>query len=329
MSEQQSDLRASVESAKKKRRNLIIGVAAVAVVALGAGGAVIAANLSNDGNGAATAAGGSPEAGAEFEPLRIAVGEDNAYTDAISEVAAEKGLEVEWINVNDWVLPNTELVAGEVDGNAFQHILYLSNFNAENGEDLTPVFSTIIVQWGVFSATLDSLDDLEQGASIAIPDDPSNTGRALLILQSAGVLEIADDAGDFPGLDDITDNPLDIDIVQIAATTIPQQFDDPSLSAVVVGTSYFDPSQGITADDALYLDDALAETSLPYVNVVASRADNVDDPRWAVLEEAYDDERVTEAIDEEFFGTTIRAEVPVTTLRERLAELEAAAAESE
>ncbi len=320
MSEQQSDLRASVESARKKRRNIVIGVAGVAVVALVAGGAVILSNLGNGGNAGAAA-------DEERLSLRLAVGEDNSYTDAVVESAADLGLDLEYVNVADWVLPNTEVASGEFDGNAFQHISYLSTFNAENDEDLTPLFSTIIVQWGVFSSTLESIDDLEQGARIALPDDPSNLGRALLILESAGVIEVDDAAGIKPTLDDVTDNPLGVELVQIAALTIPQQFDDPSLDAVVVGTSYFDPSQGVTADDALFIDDALAETSLPYVNVVASRSDNADDPAWDVLEEAYQDQRVKDAIDEEFFGTTIPADVPVDTLRERLAELEASASE--
>ncbi|GMA26841.1 MetQ/NlpA family ABC transporter substrate-binding protein [Arenivirga flava] len=318
MSEQQSDLRASVESAGKKRRNIVIGAAGVAVVALVAGGAVIAANLGGGGDAGASAA-------EERLSLRLAVGEDNAYTDAVVASAADLGLDLEYVNVADWVLPNTEVASGEFDGNAFQHITYLSTFNAENGKDLTPQFSTIIVQWGVFSSTLESLDDLGRGARIALPDDPSNLGRALLILESAGVIEVDDAAGIKPTVDDVTDNPLGVEFVQIAALTIPQQFDDPSLDAVVVGTSYFDPKQGVTADDALFIDDALAETSLPYVNVVASRADNADDPAWAVLEEAYRDERVRDAIEEEFFGTTIPVDVPVDTLRERLAELEASA----
>src|SRR5690606_32378518 len=85
--------------------------------------------------------------GGERLHLKLAVSEDSAYQDAIKQVAAEKGLDLEWVNVDDWVLPNTELVAGNVDGNAFQHILYLSAFNAEQGADITPVFSTVITQW--------------------------------------------------------------------------------------------------------------------------------------------------------------------------------------
>ena len=184
------------------------------------------------------------------------------------------------------------------------------------------MFSTVITQWGIFSATLESTDDFPDGARIAIPDDPSNGGRALFILEAAGLIELSDDAGEFPTTDDITANPKHIEVVPIAATTIPQQFDDPSLSGVVVGTSYFDPSQNIGTDDALYLDDSLDEKNLPYTNVVATRADNVDNPAWAVLEEAYADPRVAAALEKESFGNSVLVKVPVESLREKLADLE-------
>ncbi|MCX6503312.1 MAG: MetQ/NlpA family ABC transporter substrate-binding protein [Microbacterium sp.] len=326
MSEQnpapQSDLRASVESAGKRRRNIFLAVGAVIVVAIVVGVVAIVANL---GGGSAEAA----PADGERLTLKIAVSEDSDFQSAVQEVAAEKGLDVEWVNVDDWVLPNTELAAGNVDGNAFQHILYLSNFNAQNDEDLTPIFSTVITQWGIFSATLGDTGEIPDGGRIAIPDDPSNGGRALGILAAAGLIELAEDAGDFPTVDDVTSNPKNLEFVPIAATTIPQQFDDPSLSAVVVGLSYFDPSQGLTAEDALYLDDSLDEKNLPYVNIVASRADNADDPAWAVLKEAYADPRVAEALEKEDKGATVLVDVPVKTLRSKLADLEKAAADND
>lgn len=315
-----SELRSALDNSKKKRRTgVIAGIAVVAAAALVAGGVLIANSL--NGGGTPAEAGESTDTSQPLS-LRLAVSEDSEFQSAISKVAAEKNLTIEWVNVNDWVLPNTELAAGSVDGNAFQHILYLSNFNASNNETLTPVFSTVITQWGIFSATLDSTDDFPDGARIAIPDDPSNGGRALFILQAAGLIELSDDAGEFPTTDDITSNPKRIEVVPIAATTIPQQFDDPSLSGVVVGTSYFDPSQNIGTEDALYLDDSLDEKNLPYTNVVATRADNVDNPAWAVLEEAYADPRVAAALEKESFGNSVLVKVPVEALREKLADLE-------
>ncbi|MBF4513544.1 hypothetical protein ITJ66_13725 [Plantibacter sp. VKM Ac-2885] len=316
-----SELRASIASGKRKRRNLLIGgVAVVAVAAI----AVVVSVVVGGQNGAADAATGSG-APAERLSVKIAVSEDTQFQDAVKEVAAEKGLDVEWVNVKDWVLPNTELVAGTVDANAFQHILYLSAFNAENDADLTPVFSTVITQWGIFSKTLTDVGDLADGARIAIPDDPSNGGRALNILAAAGLIEIAADAGNFPTVEDVTANDKNLQFVPLPATSIPQQFDDPSLAAVVVGTSYFDPSQGITKDDALFLDDSLSEKNLPYVNVIATREEDKDNPAWKILEDTYADPRVAEALDDEFAGNSILVKVPVKDLRDKLAELQAEA----
>jgi len=315
----QSELRSAVEANSKKKRNIFITVAVVVVAALVVGGVFLFNSL---GGQKAEADGDAP---AERLSLRLATAEDSAFQDAIKEVAAEKGLDVEWVNVDDWVLPNTELAAGNVDGNAFQHILYLSAFNAESGSDITPVFSTVITQWGIFSATLGDTDEIPDGGKVAIPDDPSNGGRALNILAAAGLIELSDDAGDFPTTDDVTSNPKNIEFVALPARSIPTQFEDPSLSAVVVGTSYFDPAQGVTKDDALFLDDSLAEKNLPYVNVVATNAADVDNPAWEILKEAYADPRVAAALEEESFGNTILVEVPVDTLREKLAELQESA----
>lgn len=317
-----SELRTAVAGGKKRRNILLVVLGAVVAAALVVGGLFLGGAFRGGSAEAEEGAG----TGGERLSLRLAVSEDSRFQDAIVEAAADLGLDVEFVNVDDWVLPNTELAAGSVDGNAFQHILYLSNFNAQNGEDLTPQFSTVITQWGIFSATLDDLDAIPDGARIAIPEDPSNGGRALFILEAAGFLEIADDAGEFPTVDDITSNPKNLEFVPIAATTIPQQFDDPSLSAVVVGTGYFDPAQGITSDDALFLDDSLDEKNLPYINVIVSRADNADDPAWAVLKQAYADPRVAEALAEESGGATVLVDIDIDTLRAKLADLEELAA---
>src|SRR5699024_919672 len=223
------------------------------------------------------------------------------------------------------VLPNTEVVGGSMDGNAFQHVMYLSTFDVENNADLVPVFSTFVSNWGVFSATVDSLDDLPDGARIAIPDDASNGGRALIILQAAGLIALDESAGSLATTSDLTDNPKDLKFTEISAQSIPQQFDDPSLDAVVVGVHHFDPSQEITVDDALYVFDPESDANLPYVNVIATREENLGDPAWEVLEEAYDDPRVLDMLDEEYSGSQTRVELDADVLHSELDRLVAEA----
>lgn len=318
-----SELREALEkNSRRNRRWLLAGGGLVVAGALVAGGAAI-------GGAVGAPAAGADVAAAEDElSITIAGSGESALQDAVKEVAAEQGLEIEWVNfTDDWVLPNRALVDGEVDANAFQHVAFLSAFNTENDADLTPVLSTVITQWGVFSASVGSLEEIGQGARIAIPDDASNGGRALYILEAAGLLDIADDAGTYPTTDDVEENPLGLELVPLAATTIATQYDDPSLAAVVVGTSYFDPSQGIDKEDALFLDDSLAESSLPYVNTITTRADEVDNPAWEILADVYDDPRVAEALDEDSFGNSVLVDVPAEDLQAKLAELEELARE--
>jgi D-methionine transport system substrate-binding protein len=315
-----SDLRASVEAnGKRTRRTLLIIGAVVVAAALFVGG-LFTGRATADATPTASSSGSAAPL-----VLRIATSDDSKFQDEIKTVAAEKGLDVEWVNLNDWVLPNTELAAGNVDGNAFQHILYLSQFNVKNNATITPVFSTVITQWGIFSKTLKDIKDIKDGGHIAIPDDASNGARALFILQTAGLIKIKSGVGDFPSVDDVSDNPKHLVFVPIAAKTIPQQYDDPSLSAVVVGTSYFDPKQGITSKDALYLDDSLAKENLPYINVIATREQDKNKPAWKILKAAYADKRVAAALKSETGASSVIVNVPVDTLRSKLKDLEAEA----
>ena len=313
----QSELRASLAQSAKRRKSTIAAISGGLAAALVAGVVSIIVVRGNSGDDA--------EAAGDRLSLTLATDEDSTTNDTIAEVAGENGLDVEWVNLDDWVLPNTEVVGGSMDGNAFQHVMYLSTFDVENNADLVPVFSTFVSNWGVFSATVDSLDDLPDGARIAIPDDASNGGRALIILQAAGLIELDESAGSLATTSDITENPKDLEFTEISAQSIPQQFDDPSLDAVVVGAHHFDPSQEITVEDALYVFDPESDANLPYINVVATRADNADNPAWDVLEEAYDDPRVLDALAEEYSGTQTRVRIDGDVLRETLDSLVAEA----
>ena len=166
-----------------------------------------------------------------------------------------------------------------------------------------------MTRWGLFSPEIDSLEDLPDGANIAIPDDAANSARALTVLERADLITLREGAGGLASLDDIEENPKDLTFTELQATTIPQQYDDPSLDAVVVGSNYFDPSQEITIEDALVADDPTGDETLQYANVIATTPDNADNPAWDVLRDAYDDPRVEEAIDEEHFGRMIRLDI--------------------
>lgn len=307
----QNEIDAHLAQQKKRKRLWLIGGAVAAVVVAAA--IVLPIVVQNV----------APEAAGDDEliPLTIADTAQSDFQDAIIEVGRENGLDLTFVNFDDPYLPNTALVEGEVDGNSFQHVAWLSQFNKENGSDITPVFSTVISAWGLFSDDLDSADSIPEGAKVAVPDDPANFSRSLFILQTAGVIEIDENAGVFPTEEDITSNPRGVELVRIAHESVQTSYSDPTISAVVIATDDFDPAYEITSDDALVLEDSSAATSSPYVIVVATSADRADDPAWALLEKTYRDKRVVAALEEEKRGEATIVELPVDDLRAALAEL--------
>lgn len=300
-------------SRRQRRIGVLVGLAVLLVV----GVVAVAVALTRGGDTTATTSG--------EEPIQLTIGDtaQSDFQDAIVEVGRENGLDIDFVNFDDPYLPNTALVNGEVDANSFQHVAWLSQFNGQNDADITPLFSTVITAWGLFSEDHASADDIPQGARIAVPDDPANFSRSLFILETAGVIEVDDSAGVFPTEEDVTANERDVELVRIAHEAVQTGYSDPAIDAVVIATDDFDPALGITSDDALALEDSGATTSSPYAIVVATTADRVDDPAWALLEETYRDERVVTALEEEKRGQATIVELPVEELRSALAELTA------
>lgn len=302
------EIQSHFESASSNRKKL--GIAGLVLALLVVGGVILIPRLLGDDEGSG-----------DLIPLHIADTAQSDFQDTIVEVGKEKGLDIQFTNFTDPYLPNTALVEGEVDANSFQHIAWLSQFNKETDSDITPLFSTVISTWGLFSQDHESADSIPEGARIAVPDDPANFSRALFILQTAGLLEVDPDAGVFPVEEDITSNPLNIELVRLAHESVQTAYEDPSVEGVVVATDDFDPALEITSEDALVLEDASAESSAPYIIVVATRADNLDNEAWPLLEETYRDDRVVAALEKEKRGESTIVEYPVDQLRAALAEL--------
>jgi D-methionine transport system substrate-binding protein len=308
-----ADIEAHLGKKKARRRTgIIVGAAAVVAIAAAVTVPIVVQNS------APTAAGET-----ELIPLTIADTAQSDFQDAIVDVGRENGLDIDFINFDDPYLPNTALVEGEVDANSFQHVAWLSQFNKENGADISPVFSTVISSWGLFSASHAGVADIPAGARIAVPDDPANFARSLFILQTAGLLEVDPNAGVFPTEEDITDNPNNLELVRIAHESVQTAYADPAINAVVIATDDFDPALEITSADALVLEDSSATSSSPYVIVVATTAENADNPAWVPLEKTYRDKRVVAALEEEKRGESTIVELPVEDLRASLAELTA------
>ena len=166
----------------------------------------------------------------------------------IKEKLAGEGIDLQYVQFSDFSLPNAALDAGEIDINAFQHHAYFNNDTEKNGYDLTAIGDTFIIAMNIYSDQIQSIDELKDGDTVAIPDDASNGGRALKVLESAGIIEIDPDAGANPTVSDITNYKVQVDITELGASTIPSVI--PDFTIAVVNGNYaldygIDPSTAI------------------------------------------------------------------------------------
>ncbi len=215
---------------------------------------------------------------------------------AIVPSLEEKGYTVETIEFSDYIQPNNALNNGEIDANLFQHTVYLENFETENNMDLSALITVPTAPMGIYSNEFDSIEAIEEGATIAIPNDPVNGARALLILQDEGLVELDPDAEVLKVSErDVTENPKNLVFQPIEAGQLPRSVEGTDLAAV--------PGNYALAADMDLLD-ALALEDMPdqYRNVVAVSADNEDSELAADLVEIVESEEFEAVIDEEFVG---------------------------
>lgn len=244
----------------------------------------------------------------DSKTVKIGVtGSDGEVWPILKEKAKAEGIEIELIEFADYTLPNQALADGDIDLNSFQHIAFLSQFTKENNADLTPIGATIIAPMGIYSEKLKSIDDIEDGARIAIPDDPSNQARALKLLESAGLIKLADDFGLFGDPSKIVENPKKLDIYPIVAQQTPRVLPDVAASVInngVAGQAGFDPVK-----DPIYLEDSGDENTLPYVNIFAARSEDKKNETYQRIVELYHEEDVKKAVEADTNGGSVVVDI--------------------
>jgi D-methionine transport system substrate-binding protein len=307
-----------------KRRNtgkVVAIIAALVVVIVAAVLVVVNLNRSDEstaaGSNAITSGLGSAD-----EPVRIGVvGASDPYWTVYADAAEAEGISVEIVDFAEYNQPNPALTEGELDLNQFQHLVYLAQYNVDAGEDLTPIGSTAIYPLGLYSDKFTSVDDIEDGETVAIPNDPSNLARALGVLQAAGLVELTTDDSTFATLADV-----DTDASRVTITTLEPSLTAsslPDVAAAIVNNDFLEPA-GLKGTDALAQDDPENPAAIPYINVFASTADNADDEVLNRLVEIYqNDQAVLDGVVEQSGGTAIITKTPVEDLRDTLAEIEA------
>ncbi|MFP3043448.1 MetQ/NlpA family ABC transporter substrate-binding protein [Treponema primitia] len=197
----------------------------------------------------------------------------------VKDDLAAQGITLKVVEFTDYVTPNTALITGDLDANFFQHIPYLAS-NAEWKAALVAAFGVHIEPFGVYSASIKNIADLPEGATIAIPNDPSNGGRALLLLQSKGIITLKADAGITATPQDIATNPKNLKFRELEAALLPRSLTD--VDAAAINGNYALEAGLNPAKDALIIEGA----DSPYVNIVVVKKGNENDARIQALSQA-------------------------------------------
>ncbi|WP_119256483.1 MetQ/NlpA family ABC transporter substrate-binding protein [Shinella zoogloeoides] len=237
------------------------------------------------------------------EDIKIGVtpGEHAQIMEKVKDVAAKKGLNIEILEFSDYVVPNQALADGDLNANSFQHQPYLDNQIADRGFDLVSVGKTITTPMGVYSKKVKNLGELAEGATVAIPNDPTNGGRALLILAKEGLIKVKPEAGLKAGPADVIENPKNIQFSELDAAQLPRSLDD--VDAAVINTNYAMEAGLHPKTDAI----AMEGSESPYANVIVVRRADKDAPWVKTLVEAYHDDSIKAFINDEFKGALIPA----------------------
>lgn len=230
-------------------------------------------------------------------------GPEYALAEAAKKVAKEKfGLEVELVQFNDYVLPNEALHQGDLDANAFQNKPYLDVQTKQRGYKFAIAGNTFVYPLAGYSRKIQSLEELEEGNTVIIPNDPTNGGRALLLMQSAGLIKLADDVGLLPTVNDIVENRFHLRIMELEAPQLPRALDDRNVTIAIINNTFATPA-GLTANrDGLFVEDK----DSPYVNLVVCREDNQHEEKIRKFVEAYQSDEVLAVAEREFKGSAVK-----------------------
>ena len=226
------------------------------------------------------------------------VGPHAQVAEAVAKEAAKQGLKVEVVEFSDYVTPNAALSDGSIDINSYQHQPFLDNFNDSHNSHLVSIGKSILMRMGIYSNKYRSLEELPDNARIAIPNDPTNGGRGLLLLADAGLIELKQGVGHKAALTDITANPKALQIVEVDAAQLPRTLDDVDAAAITMNyvmSSGLDPKK-----QSIYLESKQAPLA---VMVIATREADKNKEEYKKFVSIYQSQAIRDYLDEAFKGT--------------------------
>ncbi|KHF41735.1 MetQ/NlpA family ABC transporter substrate-binding protein [Halalkalibacter okhensis] len=267
---------------KKVLFSMLTALSMIGLAACGGGGETSTGELSED-------------------QLKVGVtaGPHEQIMEKVIELAAEEGLEIDMTVFTEYVMPNVALDEGELDLNSFQHKPYLDNFKEERDLDLIDVATTVNFPMGIYSTGISDVADLEEGDKVGLPNDPTNGARALILFEIAGLISLDPDAGVTATVNDITENPHNLDFVELEASQIPRQLDE--LAAAAINTNFAIEHGYVPTEDSIFIE----PSDSPWVNVLAVRTENENDAVVQKFIEIYQSDEVKQFIEEEFAGSVV------------------------
>ena len=213
------------------------------------------------------------------------------------EIAARSGLDINLVVFSDYLLPNEALQSGDLDANAFQHKPFLANQIKARGYKIVPVGETIVTPIGLYSKRIKAVGDLKDGAQIGIPNDPSNGGRALLLLQAEKLIRLKEGVGLLPTVFDVVDNPKRLKFQEVDAAQLPRSLED--LDAAVINTNYAVDAGLIPGKDSIAIE---SKVDNPYNNVIVVREADTGKPWVPKLVHAFQNDAIRQILKEQFPG---------------------------
>ncbi|SJZ34025.1 MetQ/NlpA family ABC transporter substrate-binding protein [Selenihalanaerobacter shriftii] len=245
--------------------------------------------------------GAQKEVGAEKTTLTVGATPvpHTEILEKIKPILAKEGIELEIKEFTDYVTPNIALADGSIDANFFQHVPYLNDFKEERDLDLTYIAKVHIEPMGLYSKKISSLDEIEDGATIALPNDVTNEGRSLLLLAEHGLIKLDKDAGLKATPVDIVENPKNLKFEEIAAAQLPRVL--PDVTAAVINTNYALEADLVPTKDAIIMEGSES----PYANVLAVKMEDKDNEALNKLADALTSKPVKKFIQEKYKGSIV------------------------
>lgn len=227
----------------------------------------------------------------------------------VKELAEKEGITIEVVTIDDYVQPNLILDDGEIDINAFQTVVYFDSFKEDRDLDLTAIGTTNIWPMGIYSNEIDDLSELQDGSQVVVPNDPTNLGRGLLLLEKAELITLEEGFDGTGGIENIVDNPKNLDIKAVDSGQTARSLEDATLAVVnsdkAIGAG-LNPTH-----DSVFRED---ENNKSYINIIAAKTERKDDEVLNKIVEIYHTDEVKEFIEEEFGGAAVPIREPISFL---------------